>query len=55
MSFVLSANPAVEDSLLDQSHAVYKIENGKVTDILIAFESVDILFKPNPRLEIQQR
>jgi len=37
------------NSLLDQAHAVYKIEDDKVTDFLIELVNADILSKPNMR------
>lgn len=37
------------DSLLDQAHAVYKVDDKKITDVLIEFVNADILSKPNAR------
>jgi len=37
------------NSLLDQSYAIYKIEDEKLTDVLIEFVNADVLSKKNSR------
>ena len=46
---IWSVSSIVGGSLLDQSHAVYKIENEKITDVLIEFVNTDILSNSNAR------
>ena len=49
LGLVWSACAIASDSLLDQAHAVYKIEDNKITDVLIELVNADILSKPNTR------
>lgn len=49
MGLIWSSCSNAGDSLLDQAHAIYKIDDNKITDVLIEFVNADILSKPNTR------